>query len=83
MTEGESSVAHVPHAWIGEEVHVLYVGTAATNDSLNGILQEVNQLGINVVAGERRTSFFPWSSVIRLDLGHVSARPYSSMRVHQ
>jgi len=77
MAEGESSVAHVPQAWIGQEVHVLYVGTATTNDSLNCVLQEVNNMGIAVVAAEM-SSFLPWSSVIRLDLGHVAARSSSS-----
>ena len=81
MAEGESSVAHVPQAWIGQEVHVLYVGTATTNDSLNCILQEVNNMGIAVVAAEM-SSFLPWSSVIRLDLGRVADRPPSRrMRV--
>ncbi len=80
MTEGESSVPHVPHAWIGQEVHVLYVGTATTNDSLNCILQEVNNMGIAVVAVEM-SSFLPWSSTLRLDLGHVAARSPSRVRL--
>jgi hypothetical protein len=72
MAEGASSVPHVPQAWIGQEVHVIYVGTATTHDSLDCVLQEVNNMGIAVVAGEM-SSFLPWSSVIRLDLGHAAA----------
>ena len=72
MAEGASSVPHVPYTWIGQEVHVIYVGTATTHDSLDCVLQEVNNMGIAVVAGEL-SSFLPWSSVIKLDLGHAAA----------
>ncbi len=86
MTEGESPVRDEqhrdePHAWVGQEVHVVYVG-AGIRETLNCTLRKVSNLGIAVVAGER-SSFFPWSSVIRLDLGHVAAHPTSRMRVRR
>jgi hypothetical protein len=69
MVEAESSVPHVPQAWIGQEVYVVSARGEGPDDLLNCTLQEVNELGIAVVAGEK-PSFFPWSSVRRLDLGH-------------
>lgn len=68
MAGGESSVPHVPQAWIGEEVYVVSASTGGSDDFLNCVLQDANELGVAVLAGEKH-SFFPWSSVRRLDLG--------------
>jgi hypothetical protein len=64
MAKAES----VPHTWAGQEVCVLYVGRDG-HRSLNCKMQEGNELGIAMVAGEK-ASFFPWSSVTRVDLVH-------------
>lgn len=64
MTE----TAPTPEAWIGREVHVRYVDADAPR-SINCTLTEVNDRGVCTLAGEE-TSFFPWGSVIRIDLGH-------------
>lgn len=58
----------VPEAWIGREVHLRYIDADAPR-SLDCTLTEVGDRGVCVTAGDE-TSFFPWSSVIRLDLGH-------------
>jgi hypothetical protein len=64
MAKAES----VPHAWAGQEVCVSYAGRDGLR-SLNCKMQEVNELGIAVVSGEK-ASFFPWSSVTSVDLVH-------------
>ena len=64
MTE----TAPTPEAWIGREVHIRYVDADAPR-SINCTITEVNDRGVCAVSGEE-TSFFPWGSVIRIDLGH-------------
>lgn len=60
-----------PEVWTGREVHLRYVDADAPR-SLDCTLEEVNDRGVRVSAGGR-TSFFPWTSVVRLDLGHARA----------
>jgi hypothetical protein len=61
----------VPEAWVGEDVHVRYVEADAPR-SLNCTIREVDGRGVCVAAGDG-ISFFPWSSVVRVDLGHSAA----------
>lgn len=62
----------IPEAWIGQEVHVRYA-EADEPRSVNCKITEVNDRGI-CVEGESKTSFFPWSSIVKIDLGHVARR---------
>jgi hypothetical protein len=66
----------VPDAWVGREAHLRYVDADAPR-SLDCTITEVNNRGICVDTGGE-TSFFPWSSVVRLDLGH--SRPAPGLR---
>ena len=66
----------VPDAWVGREAHLRYVDADAPR-SLDCTITEVNDWGICVDTGGE-TSFFPWSSVVRLDLGH--SRPAPGLR---
>ena len=63
----------VPDAWVGREAHLRYVDADAPR-SLDCTITEVNDRGICVDTGGE-TSFFPWSSVVRLDLGHSRPAP--------
>ena len=65
-----------PDAWVGQEAHLRYVDADAPR-SFNCKIREVNDRGVSVTAGEE-TSFFPWGSVVRIDLGH--ARPARGLR---
>lgn len=58
----------VPMAWVGREVNVRYVDADAPR-WLDCTLDEVGEHGVCVSAGAK-TSFFPWSSFIKMDLGH-------------
>ena len=69
-------VQTTPDAWVGQETHLRYVDADAPR-SLNCTITEVNDRGVCVTAGEE-TSFFPWASVVRIDLGH--ARPARGLR---
>lgn len=64
MAGGES----VPEAWVGREVNVRYTD-ADVPRWLDCTMEEVNVLGVSVSA-EGRTTFFPWSSIVKIDLGH-------------
>jgi hypothetical protein len=66
----------VPDAWVGQEAHLRYVDADAPR-SLNCALREVNDRGVCVDAGDE-VSFFPWGSVVRIDLGH--SRPARGLR---
>jgi hypothetical protein len=66
----------VPDAWVGREAHLRYVDADAPR-SLDCTITEVNDRGICVDTGGE-VSFFPWSSVVRLDLGH--SRPAPGLR---
>ncbi len=65
----------VPEAWVGQEVHLRYVDADAPR-SLDCTITEVNELGVCVAA--EKTSFFAWSSIVRIDLGH--SRPARGLR---
>lgn len=71
-----AETAPVPDTWVGQNVHLRYVD-ADVPRSLDCVLEEVNDRGVCVAAGEE-TSFFPWGNVIRLDLGH--SRPVRGLR---
>jgi hypothetical protein len=58
----------VPEAWVGQEVNVRYAD-ADVPRWLDCTLEEVGEQGVCVSADEK-TSFFPWSSIIKIDLGH-------------
>ncbi len=60
--------APIPEAWVGREVNVRYAD-ADVPRWLNCMVDEVGELGVSVSA-EGKTSFFPWSSVVKIDLGH-------------
>lgn len=64
MTENKS----VPEAWVGEEINVRYTD-ADVPRWLDCTLEEVGEQGL-CVSTDDKTSFFPWSSVIKIDLGH-------------
>ena len=66
-----------PDAWVGQEAHLRYVDADAPR-SFNCTIREVNDRGVCVTAGDD-TSFFPWSSVVRIDLG--PARPARGLRI--
>lgn len=59
--------SQAPEDWVGREVHLRYIDADAPR-SLECTLSEVGERGVCVVSGEE-TSFFPWTSVVRLDLG--------------
>jgi len=58
----------VPEAWIGREIHLRYVDADAPR-SLNCTIEGVSDAGVSVTAGDA-ASFFPWGSIVRIDLGH-------------
>jgi hypothetical protein len=60
--------AELPYAWIGQEVHLVHQ-TGNDRRGVNYTLKEVNELGVCVSKGER-THFYPWSSILRIGLGH-------------
>ena len=60
--------AKAPYAWIGQEVHLIHK-TGNERRGVNYTLEEVNDLGACVSKGAR-THFYPWSSILRIALGH-------------
>ena len=68
----------VPDAWIGNEVNLRYVAANRT-PSLNCTIEGVSRRGVSVTADEQ-TTFFPWSSVVRIDLGHKAEQGGSELR---
>ena len=58
----------VSEAWVDQEAHLRYVD-ADVPRSLNCTIREVNDRGVCVETRDE-TSFFPWGSVVRLDVGH-------------
>lgn len=64
MAESKS----VPEAWVGREVHVRYVD-ADVPRWLDCTLDAVGEQGV-CVSTDEKTSFFPWSSLVKIDLGH-------------
>lgn len=57
-----------PSSWIGQEVHLQYRLGGDRTTSHNFTLQAVSEYGVTVSA-EEHASFFPWSTVVRMDLG--------------
>jgi hypothetical protein len=62
----------LPDAWVDQEVNVTYIGAGKTND-VNCTLRDVNERGVGVDRGDT-VSFFPWTSVVRIDRGHSAQR---------
>jgi hypothetical protein len=62
----------LPEAWIDQEVNVTYIGAGKTSD-VNCTLRDVNERGVGVDRGDT-VSFFPWTSVVRIDRGHSAQR---------
>jgi hypothetical protein len=60
--------ASVPEAWVGREVNVRYAD-ADVPRWLDCTLDAVGEQGVCVSADDK-TSFFPWSSLVKIDLGH-------------
>lgn len=58
----------VPESWAGRKVHVRYTD-ADVPRWLDCTLEEAGEHGV-VVAADGRTTFFPWGSIVRIDLGH-------------
>jgi hypothetical protein len=56
----------VSEAWVDQEAHLRYVDARR---SPNCAIREVNDRGVCVETRDE-TSFFPWGSVVRLDVGH-------------
>ena len=63
----ETAKKPVPEAWVGREVHVRY-SDADVPRWLDCTLEEAGGQGVCVSAAGK-TTFFPWSSVIKIDLG--------------
>ncbi len=61
-----------PDAWVDQEVNITYTGAGKTND-INCTLRGVNDRGVGVDLGDT-VSFFPWTSVVRIDRGHSAQR---------
>jgi hypothetical protein len=64
MTESRGT----PYTWVGQEVHLIHQ-TGNERRGVNYTLAEVNDLGVCVSKGAR-THFYPWSSILRIGLGH-------------
>jgi hypothetical protein len=62
-----AETAPVPEAWIGQDVNLRYVDADAPR-SLDCTITEVNDRGVCVAT--EKTSFFAWSNIVRIDLGH-------------
>lgn len=60
--------APVPEAWVGQEVNVRYTD-ADVPRWLDCTLDEVGERGVCVSTDEKK-SFFPWSNLVKIDLGH-------------
>ncbi len=67
------SGTHIPEAWIGRSVELVFVSGAST-EYAGGDLREVNDRGIVLsvethVGHPAQLLFYPWSSVIQLSEG--------------
>jgi hypothetical protein len=58
---------NVPEAWVDKRVTVLF-GAQEEHRHI-GVLQAVNDRGLVLQYQANRTLFFPWTSVVRLELG--------------
>ncbi|MCA1687463.1 MAG: hypothetical protein LC714_02445 [Actinobacteria bacterium] len=64
---------HIPEAWIGRSVELVFVSGAST-EYVDGHLEEVNDRGIVLsvethVGHPAQPLFYPWSAVIQLSEG--------------
>jgi hypothetical protein len=64
------SGAHIPEAWIGRSVELVFVSGSST-EYTDGYLEEVNDRGIVPLVETHgrypaRPLFYPWSAVIQL-----------------
>jgi len=63
---------HAPHAWVGRRVRVIIVATSDRTSQEEGVLLNLDQLGITVrrpalaVSGEEEIVFHPWAHVYQL-----------------
>lgn len=57
----------VPESWVGRQVHIRY-SDADVPRWIDCTLEEAGEYGVVAVSDEK-TTFFPWSSVIKMDLG--------------
>jgi hypothetical protein len=69
-----------PDAWIDQEVNITYIGAGRTGD-VSCTLRDVNDRGVGVDRGDT-VSFFPWTSVVRIDRGHAS-QAHKKLRVRR
>ncbi len=66
--EGE----HAPHSWVGRRVRVMTVVTSDRTSQEEGVLLNLDQLGITIrrstlaVSGEEEIVFHPWTHVYQL-----------------
>jgi hypothetical protein len=70
----------MPDAWVGEEATVTYLAAERTRN-VNCTIREVNDRGVGVEEAQKetqkeaqKTAFFPWTSIVRIDLGHHARR---------
>jgi hypothetical protein len=66
----------MPDAWVGLEATVTYLVAERTRD-VNCTIREVNDRGVGVEEAQKeaqKTAFFPWTSIVRIDLGHHARR---------
>jgi hypothetical protein len=68
-------------AWIGQKVHLEYEAGDRTADA-SGTLEEVNDRGVFVAAGET-TYFYPWRNVVRIGSGHKPLRGRGTVRARE
>ncbi len=66
--EGENA----PHSWVGRRVRVMTVVTSDRTSQEEGVLLNLDQLGITIrrstlaVSGEEEVVFHPWTHVYQL-----------------
>lgn len=75
MTAGEERGAPAPYAYVGWPVKVVPAGGEMRD--LRGVLEDVSQLGAELLVDGRRC-FVPWSGVARMEL--VEEREPGGMR---
>jgi hypothetical protein len=71
----------LPFAWKGEKVHLEYVAGDSTGTD-NGTLEEITERGV-WISEETRRYFYPWSSVVRIGLGHKKHSGTRTTRIHR
>jgi hypothetical protein len=58
----------MPDAWVGQEATVTYLAGTDIKYAFC-IVREVTSPGVGVEEVGQKTSFFPWSSIVRIDRG--------------